>query len=118
MKVIKVIKVMYYTYIILCEDNSLYTGITNNLERRMEEHFEQTKKCAKYTLHHKVKKIEIVWSSPNRKTASKLEYHIKKLTKIEKESLIKKESNFSLLFKDTLDCSVYQKENLRSFSKS
>ena len=29
---------MYYTYMIRCSDNSIYTGMTNNLERRIEEH--------------------------------------------------------------------------------
>ena len=29
---------MYYTYIIRCEDNSLYTGMTNYLEKRINEH--------------------------------------------------------------------------------
>ena len=101
---------MYYTYILRCSDNSLYTGITNNLERRMKEHFNRTKKCAKYTLRHTPMKIECVWASENRKTASKLEYHIKKLKKDEKEVLIKKESNFSLLFEGLLDCKVYKKE--------
>ena len=43
---------MYYTYVIRCIDNSLYTGITNDLERRMNEHFKKTEKCAKYTLKH------------------------------------------------------------------
>lgn len=28
----------YYVYIIQCADNSYYTGVTNNLERRMAEH--------------------------------------------------------------------------------
>ncbi len=100
---------MYYTYMLRCRDNSLYTGITNNLERRMEEHFKGTKKCAKYTLHHTPIKIESVWVSPNRKTAAKLEYHIKKLKKVEKEMLLKKESNFSLLFQNILDCEKYKK---------
>lgn len=50
---------MYYTYILRCSDNSLYTGITNNLQRRMEEHFNQTKKCAKYTLRHTPKKWNV-----------------------------------------------------------
>lgn len=104
---------MYYTYILRCSDNSLYTGITNNLERRMKEHFNQTKKCAKYTLRHTPVKIESVWSSENRKTASKLEYHIKKLKKEEKEMIIKKESSFLLLFEDALDYKMYKKENLR-----
>lgn len=105
---------MYYTYILRCSDNSLYTGITNNLKRRMEEHFKKTKKCAKYTLHHTPIKIEMVWSSPNRITASKLEYRIKRLKKEEKEMLIQNESNFSLLFKDVLDCKVYKKEKINA----
>ena len=40
---------MYYTYMLRCTDNSIYTGITTNIERRMEEHFKQNEKCAKYT---------------------------------------------------------------------
>ena len=80
---------MYYTYMLRCTDNSIYTGITSNLERRMEEHFSQNEKCAKYTATHKAKKLEAVWGSENRVLASKLEYHIKKsLTKKEKEALI------------------------------
>lgn len=72
-----------------CTDNSIYTGITSDLERRMEEHFSQNEKCAKYTASHQAKKLEAVWESKNKSLASKLEYHIKKsLTKKEKEDLI------------------------------
>ena len=46
----------YYTYILRCTDNTLYTGITTYLERRMEEHFSQNEKCAKYTKRHKIEK--------------------------------------------------------------
>ncbi len=35
---------MYYTYILRCEDNSLYTGITTDVKRRLEEHKTQSKK--------------------------------------------------------------------------
>ena len=81
---------MYYTYMLRCTDNSIYTGITSDLERRMEEHFSQNEKCAKYTASHQAKKLEAVWESKNKSLASKLEYHIKKsLTKKEKEDLIK-----------------------------
>lgn len=72
-----------------CEDNSIYTGIASNLERRMKEHFEKDKKCAKYTSVHSAKKLEIVWESEDRRLASKLEYYIKKLTKTQKEEIIK-----------------------------
>lgn len=79
---------MYYTYMLRCIDNSIYTGITDNLERRMKEHFEQDKKCAKYTLSHKVIKVECAWETENRSLASKLEYAIKHLPKQKKEELI------------------------------
>ena len=81
---------MYYTYMLRCDDNSIYTGMTKDIKRRIEEHFSKDKKCAKYTLRHTAKKIEAVWESDSRSSASKLEYHIKKLKKEEKEELIKK----------------------------
>lgn len=81
---------MYYVYMLRCTDNSIYTGITTDVERRMEEHFSRDKKCAKYTLTHKPKRLECVWKTENRILASKLEYHIKKtLGKDEKEMLIR-----------------------------
>lgn len=79
---------MYYTYILRCEDNSLYTGITTDINRRLEEHKSQSEKSAKYTRTHKVTKLEIAWASENRVLASKLEYRIKKLSKRQKEQLI------------------------------
>lgn len=54
----------------------------------MNEHFLQNEKCAKYTRTHKAKKLESLWISENRATASKLEYHIKHLTKKQKEEII------------------------------
>ncbi len=80
---------MYYTYMLRCQDNSIYTGITTDLKRRLTEHISKSEKCAKYTMHHSVEKLEIAWESENRVLASKLEYHIKKLTKAQKEQLIK-----------------------------
>lgn len=79
---------MYYTYMLRCQDNSIYTGITTDVERRMKEHFEQNEKCAKYTRRHEAKKLEAVWKTTNRALASKLEYAIKQLTKLQKEELI------------------------------
>ncbi|MGL4254289.1 MAG: GIY-YIG nuclease family protein [Fusobacteriaceae bacterium] len=77
----------WYLYIIRCEDNSLYTGITTDVERRFEQHF--LKKGAKYTKSHKAKKIEIVMEFKNRSEASKKEYFIKNLGKSRKEELIR-----------------------------
>ena len=79
---------MYYIYMLRCRDNSIYTGITTNIDRRMEEHFSKNEKCAKYTYTHSAKKLEATWETKNKSLASKLEYHIKKLSKEKKELLI------------------------------
>ena len=68
---------MYYTYMLRCKDESIYTGIAADLERRMEEHFSKDKKCAKYTRTHTAKKLEAAWKTEDRILASKLEYQIK-----------------------------------------
>ena len=79
---------MYYTYILRCCDNTLYTGIAADISKRMSEHFSQNEKCAKYTRTHKSKRLESLWISDNRATASRLEYHIKRLSKKQKEEII------------------------------
>ena len=100
---------MYYTYMLRCEDNSIYTGITSDVKRRMEEHFSQNKKCAKYTATHQAKKLEAVWESENRVLASKLEFYIKKsLTKQEKESLIKNNSLLDNLLGNKIETQNYK----------
>ena len=96
---------MHYTYIIRCTDDSLYTGITTDVKRRFEEHLSQSEKSAKYTRTHKAIKIEAVWQSENRISASRLEYHIKRLTKAQKENLIKN-NDFSV-FKDKIKSDDY-----------
>lgn len=99
---------MYYTYMLRCKDNSIYTGIASNIKRRMEEHFSKDKKCAKYTFSHPAEKLEMVWESDNRILASKLEYHIKTLTKKQKEELILK-NNLKELLNEKIDITKYKK---------
>lgn len=94
-----------------CEDETIYTGIASDLERRMQEHFNKEKKCAKYTLTHTAKRLEASWQTENRVLASKLEYHIKRLTKMQKEELIQDDKNLVKFLSDKLDCSVYLRNN-------
>ena len=79
----------YYTYIIRCEKNTLYTGIAKDISHRMKEHAGRVKRSAKYTKSHKIVSLEALWTSADRASASRLEYAIKTLTKKEKEALIK-----------------------------
>ena len=96
----------YYTYMIRCEDNSIYTGITNNLEKRTNEHI--SKKGAKYTKSHNAIKVEIAWKSKDKSSACKLVYQIKRLNKTQKENLISGEK-LSTYLSGKVDCRKYRK---------
>ena len=100
---------MYYVYIIRCKDNSLYTGITNNLKRRVKEHITKSKKCAKYTKNHIAMNLEAYWITEDRTLASKLEYQIKKLTKNEKEEIIVNKEKFNEYLSLKVDITKYTK---------
>lgn len=76
----------WYVYILRCKDNSLYTGITNNIQRRYKNH--ESGKGARYTKIKGVEKIEIVFTLKNRSQASKIEYFIKRKNKKYKELLV------------------------------
>ncbi len=99
---------MYYTYMIRCEDKSLYTGMTSDLEKRINEHISKGKNGAKYTKSHNAIKLEIAWKSKEKSLACKLEYQIKTLNKKQKESLIKGEK-LSTYLKGKVDCRRYRK---------
>jgi putative endonuclease len=80
---------MYYVYILKCADNTLYTGISIDLERRIKEH-NSSNKGAKYTRMRRP--VILVYSEeyPDRSSASKREYEIKKkMTRADKLKLIK-----------------------------
>ena len=99
---------MYYTYMLRCSDNSIYTGMTNNLENRLNEHLSKGKNGAKYTKSHNVVKLEAAWKSKEKSLACKLEYQIQTLTKKQKETLINGEK-LSKYFSGKLDCRRYRK---------
>ena len=79
---------MYFLYILQCSDNTFYTGVTTNLDRRIKEH-NQSKLGAKYT---KIRRpVKLIYSKEflDRSTALVEEYKIKSLTRQEKLNLIK-----------------------------
>jgi len=79
---------MYYVYIVRCADNTLYTGIATNLERRVEEHNNSTK-GAKYTRTRRPVSLVHYEAYVDRSTASKRECQIKKkMSRAEKLELI------------------------------
>jgi len=78
---------MYYVYIVRCADDTLYTGIATNLERRVEEHNNSTK-GAKYTRTRRPVSLVHDEVYVDRSTASKRECQIKKMSRAEKLELI------------------------------
>ena len=78
---------MYYLYILKCADDTLYTGITVDLPRRVEEH-NSSELGAKYTRRRRP--VELVFSKAfdDRSAASKEERLIKRLSKRHKLELI------------------------------
>ena len=76
----------WFVYLVRCKDNSLYCGITKNLEKRINDH-NTSQRGAKYTRSRRP--VSLVWhtQASNRSSALRLEHRIKKLSKKEKELL-------------------------------
>ena len=66
---------MYFVYILLCEDDSLYTGYSNNPQKRFLDH--KNGKGGRYTRLHKPVKIVYLEQLPNKSMALKRELQIK-----------------------------------------
>lgn len=79
----------YFVYILECSDDSLYTGIAKDVDKRLEEH-NSSDKGAKYTKARRPVKLVYKESSQDRSSASKREYAIKKLSRSKKLQLIDK----------------------------
>lgn len=78
----------YFFYIVRCSDNSLYSGITTDLKRRIDEHNSDGKKGAKYLRAKKPVKLVYSEKLKDRNTALVREAEVKKLSKFNKELLI------------------------------
>ena len=79
---------MNYVYILRCNDDSLYTGWTNNLEKRVKAH--SNGKGAKYTKARLPVELVYFEEYENKVEAMRREYAIKQLKRREKLMLIKK----------------------------
>ena len=79
---------MYFFYILRCADNSLYCGMTSNLENRIKEHNSKGKKGAKYLRGKKPVKLVYSEEFPDIKTAMNRELEVKSWVKSKKEALV------------------------------
>ena len=78
--------IMYYTYILLTENDTLYCGYTDNVEKRFQKHL--SGKGAKYTRANKPLKVVYQHAYNTKSEAMKEEARIKKLSRHEKLKLI------------------------------
>ncbi len=80
---------MWILYILQCADKTLYTGITNDLKRRINEH-NSSPKGARYTRARRPVSLAYADCFASRSDASKAEWAMKKLSREQKQQLIKK----------------------------
>jgi putative endonuclease len=78
----------WFFYILRCRDNSLYSGITPNLEERLKKH--NAGKGARYTTQRRPVTLVHSEQFPNISSARKREAEIKRWPKVKKELLIDK----------------------------
>lgn len=77
---------MNYTYIVRCCDDTLYTGWTNDLEKRMKAHNDGT--GAKYTRTRRPVELVYFEAFDTKEEAMSREWHIKQLSRDDKMKLI------------------------------
>ena len=75
-------------YILRCDPDTLYTGSTPELERRIAQHCGRLPGGAKYTRSHPPKDLAALWEVPDAHTAHSVEWHIKRLSRAEKLRLL------------------------------
>jgi len=86
---------MDVVYILKCSDDTLYTGWTNNLERRLSQH-NGGKQGSRYTRARRPVALVYVEPCADKIAAMQREAQIKKLSRAQKLSLIKKSGNLTL----------------------
>lgn len=77
----------WYVYMLRCGDGTLYTGITDDVQRRLETH--RMGKGAKYTRGRGPLELVYTEELPNKSAALKREIEIKKLSRQKKLNLIR-----------------------------
>ncbi len=88
--------ILWHLYMVRTKYGQLYTGITQDVDRRFIEHQEGGKKAAKYLRGKGPLKLVFQQEIGNRSSALKAEIALKKLPKEQKESLAKKSGGLNL----------------------
>ena len=79
---------MYFVYMVYCEGDTLYTGVAQDICRRMRQHRDGGAACARYTRSHPPRELAGVWRTEGRGEALRLEYAVKRLSRQGKLTLL------------------------------
>ena len=82
----------WFFYVVRCDDDTFYAGVTTDITRRINEHNE-SKKGAKYTRARRPVRLVYCTDFCSRSIAQKAERYFKKLTRQEKEEIIRVNEN-------------------------
>ena len=86
---------VWFLYVLQCDDGTLYTGITTDVHRRLNEH-NTSSRGAKYTKARRPVKLVYWMDFKDRSTAQKAEYKFKKLTREQKVKAISETSCYKI----------------------
>jgi predicted GIY-YIG superfamily endonuclease len=88
LKLMKKLPERWFVYILRCADDSLYTGIAKDVDRRLKQHNAGT--ASRYTRSRLPVTREYQEEQPNQSMALKREFAIKAMSRQKKESLIRR----------------------------
>jgi len=99
----------YYVYMLECSNGAYYTGYTNDIKRRYQEHLDGSHK-SKYTRSFPPIRIAACWSiDADKSLALKIEIHIKQLDKAAKNNLVE---NPEQLVKQILEKGILENDKV------
>ncbi|MGM0444676.1 MAG: GIY-YIG nuclease family protein [Fibrobacterota bacterium] len=78
----------WFLYIIETDDNRLYTGVTTDVSRRLSQHRGERAGGARFFRGRRAVAVRFRCALPDRSSAQRLEYAVKRLKKHQKEELI------------------------------
>jgi len=83
---------VWHVYVLRCGDDSLYTGMTKDVARRMHEH--RSGRGARYTRAHLPVRLVAAWRFPSRSAASSAEIRFKRLARCRKLEFVRRRLPF------------------------
>lgn len=104
---------MFFVYMLRCGDDSLYTGFTDDIKKRIYAHYHQLKSAAKYTKSHPVTGLAALWNCSSETAARKLEFRIKRLKREQKLLLIENPKTVSEIFPELAEFEIIPNSEIK-----